>query len=89
MASERTEERFRKANERTKSQLVDLSWLDLQPFVCECADADCLTVVEATEAEYDGVRARQDAYLLAPGHDTRLRGDVVDRNDRYVVVVVT
>jgi hypothetical protein len=82
----RNEERFRNANERLKSRLADLAWADRIPFVCECSDADCMDVVDLTRAEYEGVRALAGAYLLAPGHERRLDGRVVERNDHYVVV---
>ena len=84
---QRNEERFRNANERLRSRLVELVGLDRVPFVCECADGECLEVVDVTIAEYESVRARPRAYLLAPGHDVRLVGRVVERNDRFVVVV--
>jgi hypothetical protein len=89
LALERSEERFRKANERLKSRLGELALFDRVPFVCECADGECLDVVEVTMAEYESVRARARAYLVAPGHDSRLDGAVVERTDRYVVVAST
>jgi hypothetical protein len=84
---ERNEERFRNANERLKWRLVELAAVDRVPFVCECADGECLDVVDVTIAEYESVRARPRAYLLAPGHDVRLVGRVVERSERFVVVV--
>jgi hypothetical protein len=84
---DRNQEPFRNANERLKARLADLAWGEQIPYVCECPDPDCMEVVELTLAEYEDVRARENAYLIAPGHEHRLRGTVIDRRETYVVVV--
>jgi hypothetical protein len=82
---ERNEERFRDANERLKLRLADLAWNNRVPFICECADADCMEVVELTLADYERVRSRG-AYVLVAGHEDRLEGVVIERGNRHVVV---
>jgi hypothetical protein len=82
---ERNEERFRDANERLKLRLADLAWDNRVPFICECADADCMEVVELTLTDYESVRSRN-AYVLVAGHENRLEGVVIERGSRHVVV---
>ncbi len=82
---ETTRERFRGANERLKARLERLEWDERIPFICECPDGSCIVVVEVTRRQYEAVRARPDAYLVAPGHEPP-GDDVVEFGDGYVVV---
>jgi hypothetical protein len=59
---------------------------ELASFLCECSQAECLTRVTATRAEYEDVRAIPHAFLLAPGHEVPEVETVVRSTDRFVVV---
>ncbi len=59
----------------------------LYEFECECGrDERCDTFVRMTLAEYDVVRAQDDRFAVAPGHETHDLERVVGRTERYVIV---
>jgi hypothetical protein len=71
------QEAFRSANERLQAIVEDAATADrLIPFICECADDDCLGRIEMTGAEYDEVHADRDSYSVLHGHP-RMDGEVV------------
>jgi hypothetical protein len=56
-------------------------------FLCECsAEGGCAARVELTFEEYERVRAQDDRFALAPGHETEEIEHVVERNDRFLIV---
>jgi hypothetical protein len=56
-------------------------------FHCECGRAGgCDAKISMTLAEYEPVRAQDDRFALADGHETPELERVVTRTDRYVVV---
>jgi hypothetical protein len=56
------------------------------PFLCECADFDCLGRVEASLLEYQEVHQGEDRYFILPGH-RRIEGEeILSENGRYEVV---
>lgn len=80
------EQRFREANERQRAAAAALVEDDEQlvPFLCECPDLRCLSVVLLALREYEDVRARPTDALAAPGHEDTTIEDVVETNARYV-----
>lgn len=58
------------------------------PFLCECADLSCTTVVPLTGHEYEAVRGNPTHFVNAPGHVVNARGwgRVVADHGRYTVV---
>lgn len=96
MSDQATEERiahnevvFREANERIE-QVADDHALEARPvpFVCECADTTCVTLVRVTLADYRRVRGNARRFVVAPGHEAVLgdEGAVVERHREYLVV---
>jgi len=60
---------------------------ELYDFECECGRHErCDGRVRMTLAEYDAVRAQDDRFALAPGHEDDALENVVERTERYVVV---
>lgn len=80
---------FREANEKIRmtSRHYD-DPVDPIPFLCECPDESCSTIVRLTPGEYSSIRAHERRYFTAAGHehDEERVGCVVARHDRYVVV---
>jgi mannose-1-phosphate guanylyltransferase len=78
------EELFRHVNER----IVELTdkWGGELDLVCECANTDCTERIVLTLHEYE--QLRQDAHLFAlrAGHQIADVEDVVETNERYLVV---
>lgn len=78
--------RFREANEGIEPRAV-IAGIEMVPFICECANPKCTQIIRVTTREYEVVRADPVLFLNAPGHDVHSGeyGEVVSRNDRYVV----
>jgi hypothetical protein len=56
-------------------------------FHCECGrDDGCSAKVAMTLDEYDRVRAEDDRFVVAPGHENAEIECVVERDDRFVIV---
>ena len=74
------ESTFREINE----QLAGIG----EDVVCECARADCTTLVPVTAGEYEAVRADGDHFIVAPAveHVDAARERVAVRNERYWVI---
>lgn len=79
---------FRDVNERIEkiSQGVDLDTA-MHDFLCECAYVTCQERMAMTEAEYEAVRRVPTHFVVKPGHEIEDVEEVVDRTERYVVVV--
>jgi hypothetical protein len=78
--------RFREANEEIEPRAV-IAGVETVPFICECADPSCTKIIRVTIREYETVRAESVLFLNAPGHEVHSAeyGEVVSRNERYVV----
>ena len=82
--------RFRQSNEELRDLTVTLDFGpdELLPFLCECADVGCTTVIRLTRREYERVRQSPVLFIKARGHEANAQGwaRVVDEFDRYTVV---
>jgi len=82
------QESFRYANERLRELISDAGVTDHRhvPFLCECADEDCLGRIQATLDEFEQAHVNYDEYFILPGH-SRMTGEVaIEENGRYEVV---
>lgn len=73
----------RQVNEAIEPRRPD----DSAVFVCECGYFGCSETVRLGVAEYEAVRTSFDRFLLIPGHEIEEVDEVVERHDRYLVVV--
>ena len=80
-----TESLFREVNERI-AETAGRFGAEQTSFVCECADATCTHRVEASLAEYEGVREHGATFLLVPGHEDARVEAVVERQDEHAIV---
>jgi hypothetical protein len=77
---------FRRANEYLEGAVEDsVSSEEGIPFLCECADDDCLGRVELTLVQYGGVRSHEDRYFMLPGHELAEGEAVVEEHDDFHV----
>jgi hypothetical protein len=83
------EARFRDINERVERDLQPIieGPDELLPFVCECARRECSETIRLTIAEYERVRADATRFAVAAGHEITDVEDVVERHDRYLVIL--
>lgn len=79
---------FRDANERFEDALEEnaLDGVRPVPFLCECADSDCLDRIEITTRDYDAAHIDSDHYVILPGHPTIDGEEMVEDNVSYLVV---
>lgn len=80
---------FRDANEQISGRATALHTAKDQPipFICECADSDCTSVIRLNLVEYEEIRTDSRQFLNALGHD-RVEGpvEVMFKNHNYLVV---
>ena len=80
---------FRAANEQIsgKATAVHTAKDQLVPFICECADSDCTSILPLNLVEYEEIRANSRQFLNALGHE-RAEGlvEVMYKNHNYLVV---
>jgi hypothetical protein len=79
---------FREANEGIEETARSLNLDGLLPFICECADTSCTSILQLTCAEYEAVRAEPTHFINVPGHERSAQGwaRVVETYPRYAVV---
>jgi hypothetical protein len=86
----RNDATFRDANERIRvvAEATQLGDDALLPFLCECADLQCTTIVQLTGAEYEETRANPRWFVNAHGHQQSSHGwaRVVEEFERYTLV---
>jgi hypothetical protein len=77
---------FRDANERIRAS-AEAYDAETVPFLCECADLSCRTVILLDLSEYEAIRASGRRFLNAPGHEETHEGTgrVIVRRPSYVV----
>jgi hypothetical protein len=77
---------FREHNEHLERKVVDLELgTSPTPYLCECEDERCTTVVGLTLAEYEGVRANPRGFFVASGHESS-EDRVLDHLERFTLV---
>jgi hypothetical protein len=76
---------FRDANEAVRSVQEELGIPEgRMPFICECDDPECKSIIRMTQADYEAMRASARRFVIAPGHTSL--GDVVEHHSDYCVV---
>jgi len=61
--------RFREANQRLLDAVEDhVQEAQRVPFICECADDDCLGTVNVLPSEWEAVAAKPNHFLMEAGH---------------------
>ena len=87
----RNQSLFREANERIEAAAVDVGGSEPLPFVCECPEQGCTTIVRLAAGEYAVVREDGARFCVAPGHEVcEIDGvevaRVVERRDRFTLM---
>jgi hypothetical protein len=79
---------FRYANGRFIDLLVKSMTPDGQliPFLCECADPDCLGRIEITAWRYEDIHMDEQDYVILPGH-ARIAGEAILEENSYYDIV--
>lgn len=87
----RNQSLFRDANERIEAATAGLDGGEPLPFVCECPETGCTTIVRLAAAEYATVRRDGARFCVAPGHEVcEIHGvevaRVVERRERFTLM---
>ncbi|MCW2927798.1 MAG: hypothetical protein JWM86_1766, partial [Thermoleophilia bacterium] len=81
---------FRTVNERTERAVARAGAMSAQRFtmLCECADPECIAMVELSIEDYEDVRSAGNRFLVRPGHQAADDGqeEVVRRALGYEIV---
>jgi hypothetical protein len=76
---------FRQANEELRRRRDALGLDGTTPFLCECEEESCTTLLHLTAQEYGEARAEASRFVLAPDHPFT-NGTVVAENERFILV---
>jgi hypothetical protein len=71
---------LREVNERIEKLADDAAHPE---FLCECADTNCVEVLELSIAEYESIRSSPVRFPVKPGHDYPEFERVVEENEHY------
>ena len=74
---------IREVNERIEQVAEDAAHPE---FLCECADTNCVEVIELSIAEYEAIRSSPVQFPVKPGHDYPQFERVVEDHEHYAVV---
>ena len=74
---------FRKVNEGME---VGQDPSGMLTFVCECGRLGCSDLIQLSREEYEQVRTNPRRFAIIAGHEILEAEEVVERNDRYLVV---
>jgi hypothetical protein len=77
---------FREVNDRIREIRTNFDLQGAIDFICECSREDCTETVPLALGEYDGVRASPTRFVIVPGHETLEVEQVVDVNERFMLV---
>jgi hypothetical protein len=78
--------RFRNANEGLHDVVEDrVGGSQPVPFLCECADDDCLGTVNVPLGEWEAVAAKPNHYLMEAGHQRSEGEQVVGSVGEYEI----
>jgi hypothetical protein len=58
---------------------------EASPYLCECDEECCTTIIRLTLAEYEAVRSKPRQFFIAPGHQSA-DDRVLEEHERYTLV---
>ena len=80
---------FRSANNGLRDKFVELGGHDLVPFLCECGEFTCTTIVRVSLELYASIRDQPAWFLISPGHKQLDSERVVEQGDGYEIIEET
>jgi|SRR5918994_3635593 hypothetical protein len=76
---------FRNANQEIERRRAQLEVSGFTPFLCECEDERCKSLIFLSQDEYAEARTKPNWFILAPGHKFR-SGTICSSTDRFMLV---
>ena len=82
---------FREANERIHGAAEAYDIQGLLPFLCECPDPTCTTIIRMPLEAYEAIRAVPTHFINGSGHpdSSHAWSNVIERRDGYEIVEKT
>jgi hypothetical protein len=77
---------FREVNERLE-EVGESFGLDSLDLICECSEIDCAERITVSIPEYEALRSNPRLFAVAPGHEVDDVEEVVERRERYDVIL--
>jgi hypothetical protein len=79
--------RFRDANEQLEQAAENLRMDTGVPFLCECPDMNCTTIIPLSLSEYEAIRSSPLRFFAAVDHEIVRDGfsRVIEQTERYVI----
>jgi hypothetical protein len=77
---------FRTANDRLEERGEEYGISGSIPFLCECAEVECLGQIDLSLAEYERVRAKPNRFVILPGHSMVEGERVIEDKGRFHMV---
>jgi hypothetical protein len=74
-------EQIMRITDRLRAQLADID------IVCECADIACVSAIRVKPEEFAAFERSLGTFLVVPGHEDEDVEQVLERRERYVVVL--
>jgi hypothetical protein len=59
---------FREANEKIEAAADSMELAGPVPFICECADPNCMEIIRLNLDAYEDIRQHPARFFTAPGH---------------------
>jgi hypothetical protein len=85
----KNESTFREANEKLEGKVVELALTEERtPYLCECDDPSCTSIVRLTVPEYEAVRSNPRQFIVIPDHDSSPE-QVVEEQEGFTVIEKT
>ena len=76
---------FRNANQEIERRRAELKVPGLTPFLCECEEESCKSLIFLNQEEYSDARTKPNWFILSPGHTFR-SGTIRSTTDRFMLV---
>lgn len=85
----RNESTFREANEKLEAKVVELALAEERtPYLCECNDPHCTSIVKLTVPEYEAVRSKPRQFVIKPGHEAS-PDQIVEEREGFTLIEKT
>lgn len=85
----RNESNFREANEKLEEKVVEFDLVgERTPYICECEDPTCTSIIRLTIPEYEAVRSNPRHFVVIPKHDS-VPDRVVEEHEGFTVIQKT
>jgi hypothetical protein len=77
---------FREANERAKAWEERHLEVEVELYLCECANPECSEKVGLGKSDYERVRSDSRRFVIVPGHELPDVETLIEQNDGWAII---